>query len=34
MSKINNSQIDNTKDLDVVMPMYSDNYSKSSENSW
>ena len=39
ISKINNAQIDNTKDLDVVMPMYnlieySDNYSKISGSLW
>ena len=38
ISEINNNQIDNAKDLDVVMSMYnlieySDNYSKTSE-SW
>ena len=36
-SEINNIQVDNAKDLDVVMPMYnliehSDNYSKTSES--
>ena len=35
ISKINNTQIDNAKDIDIVMPMYklieySDNYSKKS----
>ena len=35
ISEINNTQVDDTKDLDVVMPMYnlieySDNYSKTS----
>ena len=35
ISKINNTQIDNAKDIDIVMPMYnlieySDNYSKAS----
>ena len=35
MSEIKNAQIDNAKDLDIVMPMYnlieySDNYSKTS----
>ena len=35
ISEINNTQIDNAKDIDIVMPMYnlieySDNYSKSS----
>ena len=35
ISKINNTQIDNAKDIDIVMPMYnlieySDNYSKTS----
>ena len=39
MSEINNTQIDNAKDIDVVMPMYnlieySDNYSKTSGNLW
>ena len=39
ISAINNTQIDNAKDLDVVMPMcnlieYSDNYSKTSESLW
>ena len=34
-SKINNTQVDNTKDIDIVMPMYnlteySDNHSKTS----
>ena len=38
-SKINNTQIDNAKYLDVVMPMYkliedSNNYSKTSESLW
>ena len=37
--EINNKQIDNAKDLDIVMPMYnlieySDNYSKTSESLW
>ena len=35
ISEINNTQIDNAKDIDIVMPMYnfieySDNYSKTS----
>ena len=35
ISKINNTQVDNAKDIDIVMPMYnlieySDNYSKTS----
>ena len=35
VSEINNTQIDNAKDIDIVMPMYnlieySDNYSKTS----
>ena len=35
MSEINNTQIDNAKDIDTVLPMcnlieYSDNYSKTS----
>ena len=39
ISKINNTQIDNAKDNDVVMPMYilieySDNYSKASGRLW
>ena len=39
ISKINNTQIDHRKDLDVVMPMYnlieySDNYSKTSRSLW
>ena len=37
ISEINNTQIDNAKDIDLVMPMYnlieySDNYSKTSES--
>ena len=37
ISKINNTDIDNAKDIDIVMPMYnlieySDNYSKTSES--
>ena len=39
ISEINNIQIDNVKDIDVVIPMYnlieySDKYSKESGNSW
>ena len=39
ISKINNTQIDNPKDIDIVMPMYnlmeySNNYSKTSGNLW
>ena len=39
ISQINNTQIDNAKDLDIVMPMYnlieySDNYSKISRTLW
>ena len=39
MSKINNTQIVNAKDIDLVMPMYnlieySDNYSKNSRSFW
>ena len=39
ISKINNNQIDNAKDLDVAMPMYnlieySDNYLKTSRSLW
>ena len=38
-SKINNIQIDNAKDIDIVMPMYSlieysDNYLKTSGKLW
>ena len=37
ISRINNTEIDNAKDIDIVMPMYnlieySDNYSKTSRN--
>ena len=39
ISEINNTQIDNAKDIDIVMPLntlieYSDNYSKTSESLW
>ena len=39
ISKINNTEIDNAKDTDIVMPMYnlieySDNYSKTSGSLW
>ena len=39
ISEINNTQVDNAKDIDVVMPMYnlieySDNYSKTSGSLW
>ena len=39
ISEINNTQIDNAKDIDIVMPMYnlieySDSYSKTSGNLW
>ena len=39
LSKINNTKIDNAKDINVVIPMYnfieySDNYSKRSESLW
>ena len=39
ISKINNTQVDNAKDLDVLMPMYNlieytDNYSKTSWSLW
>ena len=39
ISEINNTQIDNTKDIDIVMPMYnlieySNNYAKTSGNLW
>ena len=39
ISEINNTQIDNAKDIDVVMPIYnlieySDNYWKTSETLW
>ena len=39
ISEINNTQVDNAKDTDLVMPMYnsieySDNYSKTSGSLW
>ena len=39
ISKINNTQIDNAKDIDIVMPMYnlieySDNYAKTTGSAW
>ena len=39
ISKTNNTQVDNAKDIDIVMPMYnlieySDNYSKTSGSLW
>ena len=39
ISKINNTQVDNAKDIDIVMPMYnlieySNNYSKTSASLW
>ena len=39
ISGINNTQVDNAKDLDVIIPMYnltkhSDNYSKTSRSLW
>ena len=39
ISEINNTQVDNTKDIDIVMPMYNlieynDNYAKTSGNLW
>ena len=39
ISEINNTQIDNAKDIDIVMPMYNlieycDNYSKTSGSLW
>ena len=39
ISEINNTRVDNAKDIDIVMPMYnlieySDNYSKTSESLW
>ena len=39
ISEIDNTQIDNTKDIDIVMPMYnlieySDNYAKTTGNLW
>ena len=39
ISKINNTQIDNAKDIDIVMPMYSlieysNNYSETSGSLW
>ena len=39
ISEINNTQVDNAKDIDIVMPMYnliecSDNYEKTTGNLW
>ena len=39
MSEINNTQVENAKDIDIVMPMYnliedSDNYAKTSGSLW
>ena len=39
ISEINNTQVDNAKDIDIVMPVYdlieySDNYSKTSGSLW
>ena len=39
VSKINNAQLDNIKDIDIVIPMYNliehnDNYSKTSGSLW
>ena len=39
ISETNNTQVDNAKDIDIVMPMYnliehSDNYSKTSGSLW
>ena len=39
MTKINNTQVDNAKDIDIVMPMYnlieySDNYAKATGSLW
>ena len=39
INRINNTEIDNAKDIDIVMPMYnlieySDNYSKTSGSLW
>ena len=39
ISKINNTRVDNAKDIDIVMPMYnlieySNNYSKTSGSLW
>ena len=39
ISEINNTQVDNAKDIDIVIPMYSlieysDNYEKTTENLW
>ena len=39
ISRINNTEIDNAKDIDIVMPMYnsieySDNYSKTCGSLW
>ena len=39
LSEVNNTQVDNAKDIDIVMPMYnliehSDNYAKTSGSLW
>ena len=39
ISEVNNTNVDNAKDIDIVMPMYnviehSDNYSQTSESLW
>ena len=39
INEINNTQVDNAKDIDIVMPMYnlieySDNYAKTSGSLW
>ena len=39
MSEINNAQVDNAKDIDIVIPIYnlvefSDNYSQTSRSLW
>ena len=39
ISEINNTQVDNAKDIDIIMPMYNlveynDNYAKSTGSSW
>ena len=39
ISEINNTQVDNAKDIDIIMPMYnlieySDNYAKTTESLW
>ena len=34
INEINNAQVDNARDIDKVIPMYSDNYSKTFRNLW